>query len=117
MTRTELVTLVMRAALSTMPQMMTLRLILTTVREADGWMSSDKSTTLRSTFSIDTGEEGPIEDGGGIVWISDLDDIVREETGAVEYAGSTGSEDRMVEETESADGGGEVMGFDENIGE
>lgn len=80
-------------------------------------MRSDRSMTLRSIFSMDTVEEGPIEDGGGIVWTSDLDDIVREEAGAVEDVGSAGLEDRLVEEAESAVGGDEVTGFDEKFGE
>lgn len=89
--------------------------MLTTVREADGQVRSDRSITLRSIFSMDTGEERPIEDDGGIMWSSDLDDIVKE-AGAVEDAGSTGSKGRFVEEAELAGSGGEAMGFDRNIG-
>lgn len=117
MTRTEFLTLVMSAALSTMPQMMTLRLMLTMVREAQGWMRPERSITLRSISSMDTGEEGPIEDGGGIMWTSVLYDIIREDAGVVENAGSAGWEDRLVEEAESTDGGGKVRGPDEKVEE
>lgn len=89
----------------------------TMVREADGRVRSDRSITLRSIFSMDTGEEGPIEDGGGITWSSYLDDIVKDVAGAVGDAGSAGSKDRFVEEAEPAGSGGEAIGFDKNIGE
>lgn len=114
MTRMEFFTLVMRAALSTMPQITMLRLMLAMVSEADGWIRSDRSITLRSIFSMDTGKEGPIEDGDGIVWTPDLEDIVREKVSSVEDVGSEG---KLAEETESAGGGGEVMGLDEDVGE
>lgn len=112
-TSTESVTLVMRAALSTMPQMIRLRLTFTTVREADGRVRSDRSITLRSIFSMDTGEERPIADDGGMTWSSDLDDIFKE-AGAVEDAGSQGG---FGEEAPLAGSGGGVIGFDKPVGE
>ena len=79
-------------------------------------MRSDRSITLRSIFSMDTGEEGPIADDGGMTWSPDLDDIFKE-AGAVEDAGSTGSQGGFGEEAPLAGSGGEVIGFDKPVGE
>lgn len=51
------------------------------------------------------------------MWTLVLYDIIRENAGVGEAAGSAGLEDRLVEEAESTDGGGEVRGPDENVEE